>query len=100
MDIIKKRTLKTFSIVLVMVLVTAVCCVAYADDESASLNSYGDAVCKSYCWGVKNSDHKIAHNTLIKGTGSTTTAAKKNHNSKMKKHKDGMPSHSHNGQYF
>lgn len=58
------------------------------------------ASCKSYCYGYKSLDHKIAHNTLISGSGDSTAAAKKDHNRNMKAHKASMPDSTHNGQYF
>ena len=100
MGIIRKQINRMFNIALMIVIFAVLSCNVYAEDSSASVSSYGDSVCKSYCWGVKNSDHKIAHNTAIKGTGKTNEDAVKNHNSKMKAHKNSMPSHSHNGKYF
>ena len=85
---------------IVVVLLFGMQTIAFAAEGDVSANAYGDPKCSSYCYGVKNANHKLAHNTKITGTGKTTALAKKNHNTKMKKHKAGMPDYSHDGQLF
>ncbi len=58
----------------------------------------GGAEYSDYCFGIRDSYHKRAHNTKITGTGDTAKAAMVNYNSKLDAHKRSMPDSTHDGQ--
>lgn len=57
----------------------------------------GGAEYSDYCVGIRDSYHKIAHNTKITGSGSTAKAAMTDYNSKLAAHKKAMPDSTHDG---
>jgi len=88
-------------IICIIAIVTSFSCTIFADDDASSAEPLrAQASCKSHCYGVTNEQHKRAHYTTIRGSGSTPAAAKSDHNRNMKKHKASMPKASHDGKYF
>lgn len=68
-------------------------------DEERSITG-GGIVTYSYsdkCSG-RNSQHKLSHNTTIKGSSTKSVrAAKDSYNSKLRSHKSSKPNQTHNG---